>query len=65
MTIDRITRMIEVMDKTNGSLLVFFLCWYFVPFDYSSYIIKNDLILLLELIWLYFVLQLLLLAHPK
>jgi len=24
MTIDRITRMIEVMDKTNGSLLVFF-----------------------------------------
>lgn len=24
MIIDRITRMIEVIDKTNGSLLVFF-----------------------------------------
>lgn len=32
MIIDRITRMIEMIEKTNGSLLVFFRL-YFVPFD--------------------------------
>ena len=32
MIIDRIARMIEVMDKTNGSLLVFFSLLIFCTF---------------------------------